>query len=119
MDHFKGVRPGALILEPADGVASPAPRIDRALERAVVLARKWADQLERGEAETVKALARANGICHNYAARLLPLAYLAPDLTEAILKGHQPRALSLAALTSKVLPASWAEQRSRFQTIGA
>jgi hypothetical protein len=112
-------RQGALLLEPADGVASPAPRIDRALVRALVLSRTWAGQLERGEVATVKALARANGICHNYAARLLPLAYLAPDLNEAILKGVQPRAVSLAALTSQPLPASWAEQRERFHTIGA
>lgn len=112
-------RQGALILEPADGVSSPAPKIDRALVRAIVLARTWADQLERGEVETVKALARANGICHNYAARLLPLAYLAPDLAETILKGLQPRAISLAALTSQPLPASWTEQRASFHAISA
>jgi hypothetical protein len=92
--------------------------MDRALVRALVLARTWAGQLERGEVGSIGALARANGLCHHYAARLLPLAYLAPDLTELILNGEQPRAISLAALTAQPLPAAWSAQRERFRTIG-
>lgn len=111
-------RQGALILEPPGSIIAPAGKIDRALVRALVLARSWSGELERGDVETVKALARSKGICHNYAARLLPLAYLAPDLASAILKGEQPRALSLAALTSKPLPSNWENQRKRFAAIG-
>lgn len=111
-------RQGALILEPVSSAATPAAKVDRALVRALVLARTWAAQLESGEVESVKALARKNGLCHNYAAKLLPLAYLAPDLSEAILKGEQPRAVSLSALTAVPLPASWDEQRQRFGLIG-
>jgi len=50
--------------------------------------------------------------------KLLPLAYLARDLTEAILDGRQPQALSLGALTAKPLPIDWAEQRRLFAAIG-
>ncbi len=83
-------RQGALILEAADAAAAPAARVDRALLQAMALAREWATQLESGEVGLVKELAHQIGICHNYPARLLPLAYLAPDLTEAVLQGAQP-----------------------------
>lgn len=46
------------------------------------------------------------------------LAYLAPDLTEAVLLGAQPRSVSLAALTALPLPLDWSEQRRRFAAIG-
>ena len=118
IDFHMRRRQGALILEPAGSASASAGKVDRALVRALVLARTWAGQLERGEVESVKALARINGLCHNYTARLLPLAYLAPDLSEAILKGEQRRAMSLAALTNEPLPADWAAQRARFANVG-
>jgi hypothetical protein len=111
-------RQGAMILEPTDGAPTPAAKLDRALVRAVVLARTWAAQLERGEVASIKALGRRNDLCQNYTARLLPLAYLAPDLTEAVLLGAQPRSVSLAALTAQPLPLDWSEQRRRFAAIG-
>ena len=79
-----------------------------------MLARHWAAQLEAGEVASVKALAHQNGLCHNYTAHLLPLAYIAPDLAEAVLQGRQPKTLSLAALTSQPLPLDWTAQRARF-----
>ena len=59
----------------------------------------------------LKALALAEGDCNHYAARLLPLAWLAPDLVEQILSGRQPRAVSLGALVSEPLPMDWDTQR--------
>lgn len=86
--------------------------------RAVVLARQWAERLERGEVASVKALAKEQGLCQHYTARLLPLAYLAPDLVDSILAGAQPRAVSLAALTAEPLPPEWTEQRRRLARVG-
>lgn len=97
--------------------AQPPVRLDRALIRAVVLARTWAARLERGEVETIKALACAEGLCNHYTTRLLPLAYLAPDIVTQILEGRQPRAVSLGALTAAPLPANWEAQRRRFQQL--
>jgi hypothetical protein len=111
-------RQGAMILEPMDGAPMPAARLDRALVRAVVLARIWAAQLERGEVESIKALAQREKLCNHYTTRLLPLAYLAPDLVSQILEGRQPRAASLGALTTELLPADWEAQRRRFQRLG-
>lgn len=111
-------RQGAVIIEPTDAAPTPAAKLDRALIRAVVFARTWAERLERGEVETIKALARAEGLCNHYTTRLLPLAYLAPDIVAQILQGRQPRAVSLGALTAAPLPADWEVQRRRFQQLG-
>ncbi|MFV3129555.1 hypothetical protein [Niveispirillum sp. KHB5.9] len=43
--------------------------------------------------------------------RILRLAFLAPDITEAILRGGQPRELTLTVLTSTDLPDDWQAQR--------
>ncbi len=110
-------RQGAVLLEPPHA-PDIAGRIDRALVRAVALSRSWADRLARGEATSLKALAHAEGYCNHYAARLLPLAWLAPDLVEQILSGRQPRALSLGALVAEVLPMDWEAQRRLFATCG-
>ena len=105
-------RQGAVILQPVGDEKQPVAKVDRALMRALVLAKRWAAQLERGEVESVKALAKANGLCPHYTSRLLPLAYLAPDLAESILSGRQPRSISLATLTARPLAADWHRQRN-------
>ena len=103
-------RQGATIIEPPE-TATSAGRIDRALVRAIALASSWSGRLACGKAASLTALATADGYCAHYAARLLPLAWLAPDIIEAIIAGRQPKALSLGALTKHPLPVSWEEQR--------
>ena len=83
-----------------------------------MLARDWAKLLESGEVGSVKELARRNNLCEHYTMRLAPLAYLAPDITSAILEGRQPRALSLAGLTAHRLPLNWEDQRRIVAEIG-
>ncbi|HEY3694447.1 hypothetical protein [Phenylobacterium sp.] len=107
-----------MILEPTDGAPTPAAKLDRALVRAVVLARIWAAQLECGEVESIKAPAQREKLCNHYTTRLLPLAYLAPDLVSQILEGRQPRAASLGTLTAGPLPTDWEAQRLRFHQLG-
>jgi DNA invertase Pin-like site-specific DNA recombinase len=108
---------GVLVLKSGAREAREA-KVDRALVRALVLARTWARRLEEGELDSIKSLATANGLCPAYTARLLPLAYLAPDLTEAILEGRQAPAISLAGLVAQPLPITWQAQRQLFQTLG-
>ena len=102
----------------APGAAASASRMDRALMRAVALAQAWSERLAIGDAPSIHALADSEGYCSRYAARLLPLAWLAPDLKEAILTGRQPRAVSLGALTKQPLPVNWDDQRRLFATVG-
>ncbi len=110
-------RQGAVILEPL-GETKVAGRIDRALVRGVALATSWASRLASGEASSLKAIALSEGYCEHYAARLLPLAWLAPDLVEMILQGRQPPAISLGALTRKPIPVVWEAQRELFFGLG-
>jgi hypothetical protein len=110
-------RQGAVVID-APGGRERAGRIDRALVRAVCLARSWAKALAAGEIGSTRGLARRSGLCNHYAARLMPLAWLAPDLVAAIMEGRQPRALSLGALVKRPLPMDWNEQRRLFEGIG-
>ena len=107
----------ATIIE-ASNASSSAGRVDRALVRAIALATSWADRLATGEISALSSMAKDEGYCDRYAGKLLPLAWLAPDLTEMILQGRQPRAISLGALTKYPLPLSWEEQRQLFHKIG-
>lgn len=46
-----------------------------------------------------------------YERRLLRLAFLAPDIQQAILAGRQPRILNLEQLIHQDLPIAWSQQR--------
>jgi hypothetical protein len=50
---------------------------------------------------------------HLHVRRLLRLAFLAPDIVEAIVKGRQPRALTVRRLLEGI-PLAWSEQRTQF-----
>jgi site-specific DNA recombinase len=52
-----------------------------------------------------------------YGRRLIALAFLAPDLQQAILDGTQPCDLTLDHLMAKPLPAEWAAQRQLFDHV--
>ena len=54
----------------------------------------------------------AHGCSERYIRKILPLAYLAPDITEAILHGTQSPTLELKHLVGGKLPLSWNEQRT-------
>lgn len=111
-------RQSALILHPAGQAPAPARKLDRALIRSVVLAKRWTQDLENGQASSIKAIAQAEGLCHHYTTKLLPLAFLAPDLVEKILEGRQGAQLSLSAITAQPMPVDWTQQRALFRKHG-
>ena len=59
-------------------------------------------------------LAREDRCSRPYVSNLIRLAYLAPDVTRAIVNGTQPAQLTLADLMSRDIPLDWAEQRRSF-----
>jgi hypothetical protein len=87
---------------------------EKSLIRAVAMAHAWAARLEAGEPRSIAALAKAENLCVLHTAKLLPLAFLAPDLVELILTGRQPPSMTLTSLLKEPLPFTWAEQRARF-----
>ena len=59
------------------------------------------------------ALAKREGVSPSYFTRLVRLSYLAPDITEAILDGHQPPDLTAHKLVAHSrLPLGWHQQRT-------
>jgi DNA invertase Pin-like site-specific DNA recombinase len=73
-----------------------------ALITAVVKARDWLDRILRGEASNQRELAQQTGHDERYVSKILPLAFLAPNILEAVLEGVQPAQWSLDTLLAKV-----------------
>ena len=96
-------------------IAESAPqdvhgRTRHAVQSALAKASEWNQLLISGEASSMAALAKREGVTQRYISHLLKLAYLAPDIMAAIVKGQMPHDLTLTRL-KKHLPLDWAEQR--------
>ena len=100
-----------VVLPQAFASESPMrPSRQEALVIAIARAHRWQKLLDEGKFKSVSDLAREIGLDVSFAARLLRLTLLAPDIVEAILVGEEPSGLSLTMLT-KQLPMTWEEQR--------
>ncbi len=87
-------------------------RTDPALIKAIARARTWFDELQSGQAKSAQDIATRYNTSSRYVGHLLPLAFLAPDIIEAIVAGRQPADLTVEALVKHIdLPADWSEQR--------
>ena len=84
-----------LVVRAAQGEAA-AP--DRNLIALVAQARRWFDQLAGGEVGSIQEIARRDGIDASDVGRNIQLAFLAPDIVEAILAGCQPVELTARRL---------------------
>lgn len=103
-------RGGRKEMQLPDG-AVPSRRTDSTLVKALARAFRWKRMLDSGEFATIADLAEHERIAAPYLTRTLRLAFLAPDMVEAILVGCQPSNLSLEMLR-KPLPTGWSEQRA-------
>ncbi len=106
-------RSGRAWLESA-GPSAPRRRPDRILIAA--LRRAHAELAKAGvNAAAPNATSWRNvvGINDSYLRRLVPLAFLAPDIQEAIMDGRQPIGLTLQSLRDREIPMSWADQREQ------
>jgi hypothetical protein len=73
----------------------------------------WHKLLEQGKFASCRDLAAHMKLEHGWAAEVLRMTMLAPDIIEAILDGRQPRHLNLQRLRGRhdPLPRVWGEQR--------
>jgi site-specific DNA recombinase len=92
--------------------APPAP--NRTLIRALIRAYRWRAQLESGAISSIEAISRLENVNATYVGKLLSLAYLAPDLTDAILDGRQPPLLMVMHIRTNDIPLEWNAQRQLF-----
>jgi hypothetical protein len=90
--------------------------VDLSLLKAVARAHRWFDELSTGQARSLAAIAAREGLAVRYVGRLIRLAFLAPDIVEAIVEGRQPTTLTAEALTRRIeLPLSWGSQRAALE----
>ena len=87
-------------------------KVDAGLVDVIGRARRWLHQLNNDGHPTIASLARQVGVDDGEISRILPLAFLASDIIEAIVEGRQPVDLTVRKLIRlKPLPALWADQR--------
>jgi site-specific DNA recombinase len=100
------------IIVPGGRNSSPR-RLSHALILAIARAKSWMRDLRSGKYADSTEIARQFQLNDAYVRRLLRFAYLAPDIVEAIVQGHQPRSMTIKRLLQGV-PCVWADQRAAF-----
>jgi len=96
-----------IVIAPED-----APQPDTDLIALVADARRWAKELLAGEAASIRQIEKAEGLRGGSVSRVLPLAWLAPNISTAIHEGRQPPHLSAKSLRDlSELPLDWNDQR--------
>ena len=84
---------------------------DPSLIKLIVKAHRLHDNL-LSENLGIGDIARSQGVHHSYVSRLIRLAFLSPEITEAILDGRQPLGLTATRLMQvSRLPLEWRAQR--------
>ena len=83
---------------------------DDGLVEAIAKAHIMLGMITDGSGRTVADVANGTGIHVADVSRLLPLAFLAPKITDAILRGRQPVELQARTLMRDDLPHLWADQ---------
>ena len=68
----------------------PERKADMALIGLIAKAYRWFDLLATGEVVMMEVLAARENADMNEISRVLPLAFLAPDVVETIVAGKQP-----------------------------
>ncbi len=91
------------------------PRQDDALVNLVLRANRFLHRLTEGDGRSLSEVATLNNTDLFEVSRLLPLAFLAPSITEAIFSGTQSVDLTAQRLSRiSDLPLFWTEQQTLF-----
>ena len=109
----RGGRKYVVVPEGIEGHVPAKPRRDDTLLKALARAHRWRREIESGDCKSITDLAEQEKVTSSFVSRMLPLTVLAPDITEAIVEGLQPKGLKLSEVLRNI-PASWEEQRKSF-----
>ena len=88
---------------------------DTALIYAVASAHRWTRLLMKGKHTSIESLADFINMHPKVIRKGIRLAFVAPEITKAIVLGQQPSTLRLTSLHEAAAPLSWAEQRRRIR----
>jgi hypothetical protein len=107
-------RSGREILMLIDGIDPFATvKPNARLIKLLIRSRRLNAMLVGSDGVPLTALAKREGVSLSYFTRLVRLSYLAPDIIQAILDGHQPRDLTPEKLLEHSrLPLAWHDQRT-------
>jgi DNA invertase Pin-like site-specific DNA recombinase len=95
------------------GAGQSAKQPDPRLIALVAKAQGWFTSLVTGQHPDADSIATQEEITAAYVTRVMHLAFLAPDIVQAIGRGEHPPELTAKRLIEKVpLPVDWVEQRT-------
>ena len=104
----RGVERKLVIDGPGPQATSPDPVLLKEIKRA----HRCFDALVTGQVGSVAELATIEGVSDRYVSSVLPLAFLAPEIIEAIAAGRQPADLTAHRLIRSLdLPTEWTAQK--------
>jgi hypothetical protein len=95
----RGVEAKLIVLDQQHPTSGPDPNLVKALTRA----HEWFARIIRDEANGIGDIARAERLDRSYVARVLCLAFLSPEITNALLAGRQPTELTAKRLIRSAL----------------
>jgi len=100
-----------------NGDRGKAQKADPALLKAIARAHRWFDDLVMRRAASMAEIGKREGLPKNYVSWLIRLAFLAPEIVEAIIQGNHPPDLTAQTLiTRRVdLPLQWQAQKTALQ----
>jgi site-specific DNA recombinase len=78
-----------------------AQNADPALLKAIARAHRWFDDLVTGRVSSMAEIGKREGLPKNYVSWLIRLAFLAPEIVEAIVQGNHPPELTAQALITR------------------
>ena len=105
----RGVETKLIMLSTNDGTGQSP---DDKLIQLVARSSRWLDELTNGTATSIRQLAAAREIDENDISRFIGLAFLAPNIVEAIVAGlHPPELTSERLKGHRLLPHPWAAQQ--------
>jgi site-specific DNA recombinase len=101
-----------------NGDRGKAQKADPALLKAIARAHRWFDDLVTGRVASMAEIGKREGLPKNYVSWLIRLAFLAPDIVEAIIQGNHPPDLTAQTLITRriELPLQWEAQKPALPT---
>jgi site-specific DNA recombinase len=97
-----------------DGATAASAKPDQKLVKSLAQAHTALTEFGAHPTQSMDEWRAAKAIPDSYMRRMTALAFLAPDIQQAILDGRTPAGLTARQLTSQDLPLAWADQRRMF-----
>ena len=95
------------LVHPGHGKPVGPPKPDPVLLKAIARAHGWLDQMMSGRASTFRDVAKAEGIEERYVRRLIPLAFLPPQVLADALAGRQASRLTVDRVATEGIALGW------------